>query len=168
MRCGKAAQRCLAPLPEDRLPYVFDAPLWATFGAVASCRTSKNAVGERTQIWRTACLKVCSIFEAQTIRPGIPPPNSSSLPRYVRGCPNFSSNADQNNIFNEIRRRTNGNQHLHRASLKYRNDVKRKLHAYHVFIIQAGLVCQGLASASSPSPSLSASGAPFGSWLRNP
>ena len=40
-------------------------------------------------------------------------------------------------------RRNNGNQHLHRASLKYRNDVKRKLHAYHVFI-QAGLVCQGL------------------------
>jgi hypothetical protein len=40
-------------------------------------------------------------------------------------------------------RRNNGNQHLHRASLKYRNDVKRKLHAYHVFI-QAGLVCQAL------------------------
>src|SRR4029077_6237217 len=36
----------------------------------------------------------------------------------------------------------NGNQHPHRASLKYRNDVKRKLHAYHVFI-QAGFVCQG-------------------------
>ena len=40
-------------------------------------------------------------------------------------------------------RRNSGNQHLHRASLKYRNDVKRKLHAYHVFI-QAGVVCQGL------------------------
>ena len=40
-------------------------------------------------------------------------------------------------------RRNSGNQHLHRASLKYRNDVKRKLHAYHVFI-QAGVVAQGL------------------------
>ena len=35
-------------------------------------------------------------------------------------------------------RRNSGNQHLHRASLEHhRNDVKRKLHAYHVFI-QAG------------------------------
>jgi hypothetical protein len=40
-------------------------------------------------------------------------------------------------------RRRKGNQHLHRASLEYRNAVKRKLHAYHVFI-QAGVVCQGL------------------------
>ena len=31
-------------------------------------------------------------------------------------------------------RRNNGNQHLHRSSLDYRNTVKRKLHAYHVFI----------------------------------
>jgi DDE superfamily endonuclease len=41
------------------------------------------------------------------------------------------------------RRRNDGNQHLHRASPKYRDDVKRKMHAYHVFI-QAGLICQGL------------------------
>jgi len=40
-------------------------------------------------------------------------------------------------------RRRNGNQHLHRASLDYRNAIKRKIHAYHVFI-QAGVVCQGL------------------------
>jgi len=40
-------------------------------------------------------------------------------------------------------RRRRGNQHLHRAPLDYRNDVRRKLHAYHVFI-QAGIVCQGL------------------------
>jgi hypothetical protein len=40
-------------------------------------------------------------------------------------------------------RRHKGNQHLHRASLEYRNAVKRKLHAYHVFI-QAGIICQGL------------------------
>ena len=40
-------------------------------------------------------------------------------------------------------RRNNGNQYLHRTSLDYRNDVRRKLHAYHVFI-QAGIICQGL------------------------
>lgn len=40
-------------------------------------------------------------------------------------------------------KRRNGNQHLHRESLKYRNAVKRKLHAYHVFM-QAGVVAQGL------------------------
>ena len=61
-------------------------------------------------------------------------------------------------------RRNNGNQHLHRASLKYRNDVKRKLHAYHVFI-QAGLVCQGLLQYLSVAfPQLVWSS--FGSWLR--
>jgi hypothetical protein len=61
-------------------------------------------------------------------------------------------------------RRNNGNQHLHRASLKYCNDVKRKLHAYHVFI-QAGLVCQGLLQYLSVAfPQLVWSS--FGSWLR--
>src|SRR6202046_2187159 len=35
------------------------------------------------------------------------------------------------------------NQHLHRASPEYRDAVRRKLHAYHVFI-QAAVVCQGL------------------------
>ncbi len=61
-------------------------------------------------------------------------------------------------------RRNNGNQHLHRASLKYRNDVRRKLHAYHVFI-QAGLVCQGLLQYLSVAfPQLVWSS--FGSWLR--
>jgi hypothetical protein len=40
-------------------------------------------------------------------------------------------------------RRNHGNQHLHRSSLDYRNGVRRKLHAYHVFI-QAGIICQGL------------------------
>jgi DDE superfamily endonuclease len=39
--------------------------------------------------------------------------------------------------------RNSGNQHLHRATPEYRDQVKRKLHAYHVFI-QAGIVCQGL------------------------
>lgn len=61
-------------------------------------------------------------------------------------------------------RRNNGNQHLHRVSLKYRNAVKRKLHAYHVFI-QAGIVCQGLLqylAVAFPQPVWNS----FGSWLR--
>ncbi len=40
-------------------------------------------------------------------------------------------------------RRGDGNQYLHRKSIKYREAVKRKLHAYHVFI-QAGVIAQGL------------------------
>jgi hypothetical protein len=40
-------------------------------------------------------------------------------------------------------RRRSGNQHLHRTSGDYRDAVRRKLHAYHVFI-QAAVVCQGL------------------------
>jgi DDE superfamily endonuclease len=62
------------------------------------------------------------------------------------------------------RRRNDGNQHVHRASPKYRNDIKRKLHAYHVFI-QAGLICQGLLQYLSVAyPRLV--WASFGSWLR--
>lgn len=61
-------------------------------------------------------------------------------------------------------RRRNGNQHLHRASLKYREDVKRKIHAYHVFI-QAGVVAQGLLQyLAVVFPELVWS--TFGSWLR--
>jgi hypothetical protein len=37
----------------------------------------------------------------------------------------------------------NGNQHLHHRSADYRNHVRRKMRAYHVFI-QAGVVAQGL------------------------
>ena len=37
----------------------------------------------------------------------------------------------------------NGNQYLHRKSADYRSHVKRKIHAYHVFI-QAGVIAQGL------------------------
>ena len=62
------------------------------------------------------------------------------------------------------RRRNDGNQHLHRASPKYRDDVNRKLHAYHVFI-QTGLICQGLLQYLSVAhPRLV--WASFGSWLR--
>ena len=58
----------------------------------------------------------------------------------------------------------NGNQHLHRTSPEYRNDVKRKMHAYHVFI-QAGVVCQGLLQyLAVASPKLVWDS--FGSWLR--
>src|SRR6201997_3585436 len=61
-------------------------------------------------------------------------------------------------------RRNNGNQHLHRATPKYRNDVRRKLHAYHVFI-QAGLICQGLLQYLSVAcPQLVWNS--FSSWLR--
>jgi DDE superfamily endonuclease len=61
-------------------------------------------------------------------------------------------------------RRNSGNQHLHRATPKYRNQVKRKLHAYHVFI-QAGIVCQGLLQYLAVAyPRLVWNA--FGSWLR--
>jgi len=60
--------------------------------------------------------------------------------------------------------RRNGDQYLHRESLEYRNAVKRKIHAYHVFM-HAGVVCQGLLhylAAVFPSQVWSS----FGSWLR--
>ena len=61
-------------------------------------------------------------------------------------------------------KRRNGNQYLHRESLDYRNAVKRKIHAYHVFI-QAGVVCQGLLQyLAVVFPKLV--WASFGSWLR--
>lgn len=61
-------------------------------------------------------------------------------------------------------RRRNGNQHLHRESLNYRNAIKRKIHAYHVFI-QAGVVCQGLLQYLAVAfPKLVWNS--FGSWLR--
>ena len=61
-------------------------------------------------------------------------------------------------------RRRNGDQYLHRESQDYRDAVKRKTHAYHVFI-QAGVVCQGLLHyLSVVFPALVWSS--FGSWLR--
>ena len=42
--------------------------------------------------------------------------------------------------------RSPGTQHLHRKGEKYRNDVKRKLRAYHCFM-QAGAIAQGLMTA---------------------
>ena len=58
----------------------------------------------------------------------------------------------------------NGNQHLHRESLDYRNAIKRKIHAYHLFI-HAGVVAQGLLQyLSAAFPTLVWRS--FGSWLR--
>jgi hypothetical protein len=57
-----------------------------------------------------------------------------------------------------------GNQHLHREMLDYRNAVKRKINAYHVFI-QAGIVAHGLLQyLSATFPCLVWSS--FRSWLR--
>lgn len=61
-------------------------------------------------------------------------------------------------------RHWNGNQHLHRESLDYRNAVKRKIHAYHVFI-HAGVIAQGLLqylAVTFPKVVWNS----FGSWLR--
>jgi hypothetical protein len=61
-------------------------------------------------------------------------------------------------------RRGSGNQHLHRKSPEYRDGVKRKVNAYHVFI-QAGVISQGLLqylAAVAPTQIWNS----FGSWLR--
>ena len=57
----------------------------------------------------------------------------------------------------------NGNQYLHRTSDHYRDQVRRKIHAYHVFM-QAGIIAQGLLQYLSVEfPKLV--WASFGSWL---
>ena len=75
-------------------------------------------------------------------------------------------------------RRRSGNQNLHCASPEYRDAVRRKLHAYHVFI-QRAVVCRGLlqdpavafpqrvwdAFGSGPAPSGPASPPQSWSWL---
>ena len=61
-------------------------------------------------------------------------------------------------------RRNNGNQYLHRETPEYRDAIKRKINAYHLFI-HAGVVAQGLLqylSATFPAQVWSS----FGSWLR--
>jgi hypothetical protein len=58
----------------------------------------------------------------------------------------------------------NGNQYLHRKSAGYRDHVKRKINAYHVFI-QAGVIAQGLLQyLAVAAPKLVWDS--FGSWLR--
>jgi hypothetical protein len=61
-------------------------------------------------------------------------------------------------------RRGSGDQYLHRKPLAYREAVKRKLHAYHVFL-QAGVVAQGLIQYLSITAS-NVVWRSFGSWLR--
>ena len=61
-------------------------------------------------------------------------------------------------------KRRNGNQHLHRQSAKYRQAIKRKLHAYHVFLFM-GVVTQGLMQYLSACHTDSVWRC-FGSWLR--
>ncbi|MCH7507100.1 MAG: transposase, partial [Proteobacteria bacterium] len=61
-------------------------------------------------------------------------------------------------------KRRNGNQFLHRESAHYRHCIKRKLNAYHVFVL-AGIVAQGLLHyLASCYPKLVWRS--FGSWLR--
>ena len=61
-------------------------------------------------------------------------------------------------------RRRNGNQYMHRESETYRNDIKRKIGAYHLFI-HVGIIAQGLVQyLSATMPQLV--WASFGSWLR--
>ena len=61
-------------------------------------------------------------------------------------------------------RRRNGNQHLHRESPRYRDNVKRTLNAYHRFV-HAGIVAQGtLQYLASAFPTRVWNS--FGSWLR--
>ena len=61
-------------------------------------------------------------------------------------------------------RHRNGNQYLHRQSSDYRDNIKRKVHAYHVHI-QAGVIAQGLLQyLSVVFPKLVWDS--FGSWLR--
>jgi hypothetical protein len=61
-------------------------------------------------------------------------------------------------------RRRSGNQHLHHESQKYRDGVKRKTHAYHVFM-QVGVVSQGLLQYLAAVASTQVWNS-FGSWLR--
>ena len=61
-------------------------------------------------------------------------------------------------------RRRSGNQYLHHESQQYRDGVKRKTHAYHVFM-QAGVVSQGLLQYLAAVAPTQVWGS-FGSWLR--
>lgn len=61
-------------------------------------------------------------------------------------------------------KRRDGNQYLHRQTESYRQAVKRKLRAYHIFVL-AGLVAQGLLHYLSACHTKKV-WASFGSWLR--
>jgi hypothetical protein len=115
---------------------------------------------------RGACLLMCadtSLEAIETIRLyGLRSKNEHTFKQAVRLIGSFTYHFWMSDM-KPVRRRK-GNQHLHRASLEYRNAVKRKLHAYHVFI-QAGIVCQGLFQYLAIAfPHLVWNS--FGSWLR--
>jgi hypothetical protein len=61
-------------------------------------------------------------------------------------------------------RRASGNQYLHRKSEKYRNDVRRKLNAYHCHM-QAGIIAHGLLQYLSMKCHAQVWRS-FGSWIR--
>jgi hypothetical protein len=61
-------------------------------------------------------------------------------------------------------KRRNGNQYLHRETAAYRQAVRTKMHAYHVFLF-AGVVAQGLMHYLSSCHN-EAVWRSFGSWLR--
>lgn len=62
------------------------------------------------------------------------------------------------------RPRKSGDQHLHRESKKYREDVRRKIRAYHCHI-QLGVIAQGLLQAVAVTDAATV-WRHFGSWLR--
>lgn len=61
-------------------------------------------------------------------------------------------------------KRKSGNQHLHHETKKYRDDVKRKIAAYHRHI-QLGLIAQGMLQYLSSTMSTIV-WKQFGSWIR--
>ena len=61
-------------------------------------------------------------------------------------------------------RRGSGNQYLHHKSAEYRDAVKRKTNAYHLFV-QAGVISQGLLQYLADVASTQVWSS-FGSWLR--
>jgi len=61
-------------------------------------------------------------------------------------------------------KRNQGDVHLHMKSKKYRDDIKRKIHAYHTYI-QVGLIAQGVLMLIS-TKATTAVWSNFGSWIR--
>jgi len=61
-------------------------------------------------------------------------------------------------------KRKKGDTHLHRESKKYRDAVKRKINAYHLYL-QTGVIAQGLLQMIS-TLSTQCIWSNFGSWLR--
>jgi len=115
---------------------------------------------------RGSCLLMCtdtSLAAVEIIRLyGLRFKSEPTFKQAVRLIGSFSDHFRMSDM-KPLRRRS-GNQHLHRASPDYRDAVRRKLHAYHVFI-QAAVVCQGLLqylAVAFPQRVW----ASFGSWLR--